>query len=96
MNMPKLERMVLWNGSRGVACSFTYCQGDGASVVWKGTWDLKLEPEVLDAWGTVVGVEKQLLTDKIGSHGDAIKCLGLQSVVDEISLLQISKENNRV
>ncbi|UPK89273.1 hypothetical protein LCI18_000208 [Fusarium solani-melongenae] len=96
LNMPKLERMVLWNGSRGVACSFTYCQGDDASLVWKGTWDLKLEPEVLDARGAVVVVEKQVLTDEIGSHGDAIKYLGLQSVVDEVSLLQITKENSRV
>jgi hypothetical protein len=98
LNMPKLERMVLWNGSREEACSFIYCQGDDASLVWKGTWDLKLEDEVLDAWSTVVEVEveKQLLTDDIRSHGDAIEYLGLQSVVDEVSLQQIRAENNLV
>lgn len=86
--MPKLERMVLWNGSREEAYSFTYCQGDDASLVWKGTWYLKLEDEVLDAWSTVVKVEveKQVLTDDITSHGDAIEYLGLQSVIDEVTL----------
>jgi hypothetical protein len=98
LNMPILERMVLWNGSREEACSFTYCQGDDASLVWKGNWDLKLEDEVLDAWRAVikVEVEKQVLTDDIRSHGDAIEYLGLQPVVDKVSLQQIQAENNLV
>ncbi|KAI6756426.1 hypothetical protein HG530_012162 [Fusarium avenaceum] len=95
LNTPKLEKMVLWNGSKEEACSFTYCQGDDASLVWKGTWDLMLEDEVIDAWRAVVEVEveKQLLTDEIKSHWDVIKYLGLQSVVDEVSLQQIRAEN---
>ncbi|KAM0245398.1 hypothetical protein ACHAP5_005481 [Fusarium lateritium] len=98
LKMPKLEKMVLWNWSIQEACSFTYCHGDDTSLVWKGTWDLGLEDEVLDAWKAVVGVEveKQLLTDDIRSHGDAIEYLGLQSVVDEVSLQQIRAENNLV
>ncbi|KAH7263472.1 hypothetical protein BKA59DRAFT_540890 [Fusarium tricinctum] len=98
LNMSKLEKMVLWNGSKEEACSFTYCQGDDASLVWKGTWDLMLEDEVLDAWRAVVEVEveKQVLTDEIKSHGDAVKYLGLQSVVDKVSLQQIRAENNLV
>ncbi|KAH6969917.1 hypothetical protein DER45DRAFT_608625 [Fusarium avenaceum] len=69
--------------------------GDDASLVWKGTWDLMLEDEVIDAWRAVVEVEveKQLLTDEIKSHWDVIKYLGLQSVVDEVSLQQIRAEN---
>ncbi|KAF5008200.1 hypothetical protein FDECE_5533 [Fusarium decemcellulare] len=101
INMPKLETMTLWNGAKGEACSFTWCR-QGASISWRGTWDLKLEPSVLTAWKVVAyeyarhefTVNKELLTHKIGSHGDAIQYLGLQSVVDDTSLRQIRKENN--
>ncbi|RGP59365.1 oxoglutarate iron-dependent oxygenase [Fusarium sporotrichioides] len=37
LRMPSLETMILWNGSRGEACSFTYCrrrQDRYASIVW--------------------------------------------------------------
>lgn len=103
LNMPKLETMTLWNGAKGEACAFTWCRQD-ALISWRGTWDLKLEPSALNAWKTVAHkyarheftVNRELLAHRIGSHGDAIQYLGLHSVVDDMSLRQIRKENNCV
>jgi hypothetical protein len=95
MRMPKLETMTLWNGLRGKACSFTYSRRY-ASITWRGTWELELEGSTLDAWGPLRRVEKLLITDEIHSHGDAIRYLGLQSVVDNVSLQQIPLESSQV
>ncbi|PTD12127.1 hypothetical protein FCULG_00004911 [Fusarium culmorum] len=108
--MPKLETITLWNGSRGEACSFTYRRHPEdiyASITWRGTWDLTLGMSTLKAWEVTWGssipkacgrvnitVEQYLLTDEILSHGDAIRCLGLHYVVDDISLQQIIAENS--
>ncbi|OBS28219.1 hypothetical protein FPOA_02160 [Fusarium poae] len=100
--MPNLETMTLWNGSRGEACSFTYrCLRHSrrrrdryASITWRGTWELELSPALEAAWGGAsIKIEQYLLTDEIRSHGDAIECLGLRHVVDDISLQQIIAEN---
>ncbi|KAL6920986.1 hypothetical protein FSST1_005012 [Fusarium sambucinum] len=93
--MPNLETMILWNGSKGEACSFTYFQRDGyASITWRATWESALSP-ILEGWSGVDRVERYLLTDEIRSHGEAIKCLGLDHVVDNISLQQIIAENSQ-
>ncbi|EKJ79247.1 hypothetical protein FPSE_00558 [Fusarium pseudograminearum CS3096] len=108
--MPKLQTMTLWNGSRGEACSFTYRRHPEdiyASITWRGTWALTLRTSTLKAWELTWGnlipkargrvniiVEEYLLTDEIRSHGDAIRCLGLHYVVDDISLQQIMAENS--
>ena len=99
INMPKLETMALWNGAKGEACAFTWCR-ESALISWRGTWDLKLEHSVLNAWKKVaykyarheLTVHKELLDHKIGSHGDAIQYLGLHSVIDDVSLRQILRE----
>ncbi|WQF82738.1 hypothetical protein CDEST_07752 [Colletotrichum destructivum] len=50
LSMPRLHTMVLWNGIRGTACKFSYRAESGcASIGWRGTWDLGLEDEVVDA-----------------------------------------------
>ncbi|KAG8428008.1 hypothetical protein J3459_006139 [Metarhizium acridum] len=98
LNMPRLETMTIWNGAKGEACAFTWCR-QGALISWRGTWGLKLEPSVLDAWKTVafeyahheLTVNTELLAHKIDSHGDAIQHLGLHSVVDDMSLRQLRK-----
>lgn len=103
LNMTELETMTLWNGARGEACAFVWCR-QSASISWRTTWDSKLEPSVLDAWKWVAykysrhefKVNMELLTQEIRSHGDAIQYLGLHSVVDDISLRQIQRENNCV
>lgn len=101
LNMPKLETMTIWNGAKGEACAFTWCRQD-ASISWRGTWDCNLESSVLNAWKAVAykyarhefTVNEKLLTQEIRSHGDAILYLGVQSVVDDLSLRQIRRENN--
>ena len=92
--MPKLETLTLWNGARGEACSFTYRREYG-SIIWRGTWDLRLRKSTLDAWQSMSGVETYLIQDVVRSHGDAIKCLGLDSVIDAVSLKQIVAENSQ-
>lgn len=103
--MPRLKSMELWNGSAGFAGVFQYqiFQSDGtAKITWRGTWDLPIEPRVLNAWQAVasvrVGCNLQVVTEildavVITSYGDAIRCLGLlNTVVHPVSLWQIQKE----
>lgn len=105
LHMPKLHTMTLWNGGRGEACAFTYRrQGGKCPITWRGTWDLKPESCVVQAWERVaskysvysVWVESQLLRrGTISSHGDAIHQLDLPSgVVDPVSLWQIRREES--
>lgn len=91
--MTKLETLTLWNGARGEACSFTYCRRYG-SIIWRGTWDPELRKSTIDAWKSMAKVETHLIEDAIHSHGDAIECLGLHSVIDAVSLKQIIAENS--
>ncbi|KAF4950095.1 hypothetical protein FGADI_8434 [Fusarium gaditjirri] len=100
VNAPELKILTLWHGERRQACAFTYCRKD-ALVSWRGTKDLRLESGTLKAWedvakkyaGRVLSVEKTLSMEDITSHGDAVRCLGLESVVDQVSLQQIREEN---
>ncbi|KAK3385480.1 hypothetical protein B0H63DRAFT_449526 [Podospora didyma] len=46
--MPKLQAFALWKGIKGEACAFIYHRdGGGASITWRGTWDMQLSPRVL-------------------------------------------------
>ena len=101
--MPKLRALALWNGTRGMAAAFIYrVHRDCASIAWRGTWDHEFSPQVIDAWKSVAStlhsmelrIEKQLIQDEIGSHGDAIHYLDLPCrVVEAASLWQIRGEN---
>ena len=106
MKMPRLKSMELWNGRIGSAGVFQ-CQTSEsdwtAKVLWRGTWDLPLEPRVLKAWQAVAServhcklqVVKEILDANvvITSHGDAIRYLRLlNTVVHPVSLWQIQKE----
>ncbi|KAK4211661.1 hypothetical protein QBC37DRAFT_10764 [Rhypophila decipiens] len=104
--MPKLERLEIWNGRRGLAMLFKYqILSDGRAVITRrGTWDLTLEPSVIQAWKEVAlergrrqcVISEELLPDPsiIKGHGDAIYHLGLSSeVIRPISLHQIRKEH---
>lgn len=54
--MPRLVSMELWNGAKGQACVFRYQAPEGcqrAKITWRGTWDLPLEPCVIQSWGAV-------------------------------------------
>ncbi|KPM38243.1 hypothetical protein AK830_g8303 [Neonectria ditissima] len=107
LQMPKLRKMNVWNGTRGNACTFRYEVTDGlATVGWHGTWDLALESRVIDVWekvarrhtGRSLTVRRSRLLDQssITSHAIAIQELGLSNdVIHPVSLKQIKKETER-
>ncbi|TQN65782.1 hypothetical protein CSHISOI_09630, partial [Colletotrichum shisoi] len=103
LSMPRLHTMVLWNGIEGTACKFSYRAESGrASIAWRGTWDLGLEDEVVDAWGKVAHkrtgldlgvIHEPRIVEHVDCHAHAIALLGLPGgVVDPISLLQMQRE----
>lgn len=101
MKMPKLAAMEIWNGRIGLVALFRY-QSNPGFITWRGTWDLTIEPSVVQAWEAVapryawrdITLVKELLDEKsIKSHGDAIYHLKhSQPVVRSVSLQQIQKE----
>ena len=101
--MPRLRIMALWNGGKEEACVFIYCKGcDNPSITWRGTWDVELEPRVIQAWEKVASkytsgelrFERQpLYCGIVSSHGDTIHQLDLpHGVLDPVSLWQIRRE----
>lgn len=100
--MPKLRTMEIWNGRDKLAALFRYelLQEQRCAVItWKGTWDLILQPSVVETWGAVTTrrggfrldvVHEMLDSDTIRSHGDAMVELKVsERVVRPISLQQI-------
>ncbi|KAJ3493151.1 hypothetical protein NLG97_g4916 [Lecanicillium saksenae] len=51
LRMPRLKTLVIWYGAKGVASEFRYeLLGGRASVQWRGTFHIALEPRTLEAW----------------------------------------------
>jgi len=105
MKMPQLETMEIWNGRKGLAALFKYqaFRDVGKAIItWRGTWELTMEPSVIEAWEAVVHqydswrlslVHERLDETTIKSHGDAIHYLMLSSwIIRPISLQQIRIE----
>lgn len=107
MRMPQLEIMEIWNGRMGLAAVFQYQTLRNvrqATITWRATWELTMEPLLIQAWEAVVHhryddnwslgiVQERLDTAAIKSHGDAIPCLRLLSqVIRPVSLQQIQME----
>lgn len=106
--MPSLETMEIWNGREGLAGLFRYRsarRGRTAGITWRGTWDLCLGRDVVQAWadvanmerraGLVVMKEERMDAGKIRFHGDAIHHLGLEAqVVRPVSLYQMRMERD--
>ena len=105
--MPRLNSLELWNSRAGFAGVFQYHISESdqttAKLTWRGTWELPLEPRVLDTWQAMAfekgGCELQVVAEildaniVITSHGNAISCLRLRNtVVHPVSLWQIQKE----
>ncbi|EXJ84734.1 hypothetical protein A1O3_05405 [Capronia epimyces CBS 606.96] len=103
--MSRLETMEIWNGRQGLAALFKYQvfhDRHEATITWRGTWQLTMEPSILQAWEAVIhqhdccrldSVQEQLDVAVIKSHGDAIHHLMLSSpVIRPISLQQIQRE----
>ncbi|TQN63669.1 hypothetical protein CSHISOI_11773 [Colletotrichum shisoi] len=107
MKMPRLETMEIWNGRKGggLAALFRYQafrNARQAVIVWRGTWELAMEPSTMQAWEAVMYqydgwrldlVQEQLDEAAIKSHGDAAHHLMLSGqVIRPISLWQIQRE----
>ncbi|KAJ9498308.1 hypothetical protein H2202_005995 [Exophiala xenobiotica] len=105
MQMPRLETMEIWNGRQGLAALFKYQLSHDrqkATITWRGTWQLTLEPSIIQAWKAVIDrydgcrvklVQERLDKAAIKSHGDAIHHLMLSSpVIRPVSLQQIQME----
>ncbi|KAF7958555.1 hypothetical protein EAE96_002095 [Botrytis aclada] len=107
MNMPNLETMEIWNGEKGLAMLFRYQRHkreQPAVITCKGTWELILQPLVIQAWDsvslkhcgreTVIIKEVLNMSDSIKSHGDAIRHLELSKpVVRPVSLRQVQMKH---
>lgn len=106
--MPALETMEIWNGREGLAGLFRYRsarRGRTAAITWRGTWDLALGKNVVQAWEDVANVyrravlvvvkEKVMDAGRIRFHGDAIHHLGIEAqVVRPVSLYQMRMERD--
>lgn len=106
--MPVLETVEIWNGREGLAGLFRFRsarRGRTAGISWRGTWDLVLGKEVIQAWEAVaheyrraelVVVNEEVLdASKIRFHGDAIHHLGIEAqVVRPVSLYQMRMERD--
>ena len=105
LKMPRLDRMELWNGRRGVAMLFRYQRardGQSVTITIRGTSELALGTATTQAWdmvahrhghGSVVTNISSIDPDSIRCHGDAIRQLELSTqVVRPVSLRQILSE----
>ncbi|KAF4950303.1 hypothetical protein FGADI_8286 [Fusarium gaditjirri] len=98
--MPKLERLTIWNGGVDEACAFTYRKHQhNASVTWQAKGGTQLDPAVYSAWETVHpqcfwSIENKDTWPVITSHANAISCLGLEHVVNDLSLREMQLENS--
>lgn len=106
--MPMIHTFVLWNCEKAHACAFIYRAERGtASVTWRGTWKLKLQSRVVEAWQVVASKrrlyrsELELKQDDIKASincpGDAIYHLKLPcQVIEPASLWQIRREGHTI
>lgn len=104
--MPKLRTLVIWNwAAEGHACAFIFRTGiGGATISWRGTWNMHMCPRVLGMWEQTAEVlspcglrgvtqDDLLNTEDIQSIGDAIHHLDLPCrVIEPASLWQIRRE----
>lgn len=107
-----LEKMEIWNGAPRNACVFRYHlstsgeQPPTSTLRWCGTWNLDLQPTVIDVWERVaklhLGEDSKLVIlpnqsldqDAITSHASAIRALKLaEEVIHPVSLEQIDRES---
>lgn len=111
LNMPCLEKMEIWNGAPRNACVLRYHRSisgeqPNPTLRWCGTWNLDLQPEVIDVWKRVAKLHsgrnsklvvlpnQSLDQDAITSHASAIRGLKLaKEVIHPVSLEQIDRES---
>lgn len=103
---PRLETLEIWNGTSGLAALFQYQvlhDKMEATITWRATWTLTLEPSTIQTWEAVTlhqypdyrfGLIQEWLDEaKVRSHGDAMHYLRLSGqVIRPVSLQQIRME----
>ena len=108
MKMPRLKSMELWNSKATFTGVFQYQTSESdrtAKIIWRSTWDLVLEPYVLQLWQDVISkrmdcklqVVVEILDANIviTTHGDALRYLKLLNAVSHpVSLWQMQKETS--
>lgn len=79
------QSYVLWHygtGPREKPADSYIAEGESAIITLQSTWDIKLEPHVIQVWGRITSnlrIRKQSLSSStIISHGDA-STIGLAS-----------------
>lgn len=108
LQMPRLKRMDVWNGTKRNACAFSYEATDQHTMIkWRGTWQMPLNSDVAAVWSRVAGLytrkdltvaDGEVLDNAaIKSHAVAIWQLGLgkRGVVHTVSPKQIDRETRR-
>lgn len=102
-SMPCLHVMTLWNSVQSKACKFIYCAESGStSVIWKGIWNLHMEPSMIHDWQKVAQkytrynlqiIHEPEILVQVESHSHAVELLEFPAeVIDPISLWQMRKE----
>lgn len=105
--MPRLRAMEIWNGRHQVVSILRYrFDNYYPALTMKSSWDLRLEPRVLEAWQGVATSccnrklqvdEGRLAASDIGCHGDVVEHpLLTQDEPHPVSLKQIRIETARV
>ncbi|RFU33343.1 hypothetical protein B7463_g3037, partial [Scytalidium lignicola] len=105
LKMPKLQTMEIWNGIKRNAGVFRYQVTTTSTMLgWCGTWDLELDPEVVEIWRKVallhtrhelcLQANEKLSMCDITSQAAAIRKLKINGeVIHPISLEQIERES---
>lgn len=94
------QSYVLWHYGTGPGekpADSYIAEGESAIITLQSTWDIKLEPRVIQDWESITSyfrIRKQPLSSStIRSHGDVIQQLGLpHEMIDPVSLQQTRKE----
>jgi hypothetical protein len=99
--------MEIWNGRKWLAAVFRYQtlpHARQATITWRATWGLTMEPWLIRAWEAVVHdryddscslgvVQDRMHFAAVKSHGHAIRYLSLSGqVIRPVSLQQIRME----
>ncbi|KAH8677671.1 hypothetical protein BX600DRAFT_431002 [Xylariales sp. PMI_506] len=104
LQMPYLETLEIWNGTKRSACVFRYRVAiSQATLGWCSTFNLTVEPDILDIWRKValshsrhklvILAHQSLAKEDITSHAAAIRALQLsEGVIHPESLDQITRE----
>lgn len=104
LQMPKVQKMLLWYGDEEFACAFSYAADrDGACITWRGEWAREFSPSVVSVWRDVglrwsphqLRVRRDVMNAWTVSQDDPIDFLsGTRSVVEPTSVWEMQREDD--